>query len=746
MTNTNDAGQYAWGESYLMLAYVTMYEASDDTRYLDEFVEHANAVVDRTDEARRVRDYRGKSLPAWRCGGIYTIGALNLKGRGGRPVIKVLGTYWHSNSATTISVFRGSTWRTFGIMVRNPSGRDEVYRNLSVDARSPNYFARRVNGVSSFIRLRGLVRGARGGFDNPSSLRSTHLVPLNYIFGAHTGLIAYPLARFARIVEVQPGLKARYGTEAGRYLVAARRALAVHEDEWTDARSYGYYKFRRGAPVWADGVELPFNQNLAMGRLILELYRATREQAYKVRAAKLAALFKRNLALDQNGAFLWNYWWGRGVRGWVPKNSPSLYTLSFAGGARSEDLPHAALDVDFVHEAAAEATGMPFSQANLVTFANTFHANMTGSSGKLSLYVNGNGVVPSSELGGSGGWLGLSHRSRNVYLTTGDALAQAMLQPGLQPDVVYGVAYSILEGRLLGSEPMLAPSVAATNPPRYVRGLLTTAVEATADATPSVSFFVDRFNGGMLGAPPFTRTWDTRLLADGAHVFRAVARDADGRSRAAKAYVVVDNTAPRGAVVPSRAVVMSPNSDGYAETAPLILFASESVKADVRLKHGWTGAVISPPHGSFSFGPGRRTWRWDGRSSAGTLTREGPYAVHVANSDRAGNRGRTLVARIVVNNTLYRVVAPDVFRRSRPVPVSYTLRRQAWVSWWVVSGRGVLIARSTRQTLLAPGRRLLRWNQRDRSGRIVAPGGYRLVLRARNNYGTVDVTSRIRII
>ena len=70
-------GEYAWGESYLLAAYVAMYEATKDTRYLDRFVSRYRVLLSlRDDKKGRRDDLRGKMMAAWGCtgysGGKYT--------------------------------------------------------------------------------------------------------------------------------------------------------------------------------------------------------------------------------------------------------------------------------------------------------------------------------------------------------------------------------------------------------------------------------------------------------------------------------------------------------------------------------------------------------------------------------------------------------------------------------------------------------------------------------------------------
>lgn len=64
--SNNDSGFLAFREAYVLQSYLLMYETYQDTYYLDKFVSHADSVLNQRDSVRKVTDYRGLSLPAWR--------------------------------------------------------------------------------------------------------------------------------------------------------------------------------------------------------------------------------------------------------------------------------------------------------------------------------------------------------------------------------------------------------------------------------------------------------------------------------------------------------------------------------------------------------------------------------------------------------------------------------------------------------------------------------------------------------
>lgn len=569
---TNEEGIYAWAESYVMQAYLTMYEATGERRYLDKFVSHAVIVGAKTDLARGAHDYRGKSLPAWSAGGIYTKALLDLFNRSNRRVIRIVAYRWAYNNYTRVRVLPGSTSKRFTLSVRNRHfGVSELYRDLSMDPRSPSYFGRRIDGRSHLIKTRLLYSQAIPGRDDPKPTYFRSARPLKYHLAEMTGMIAFPLAQFAALVRRDATLSASYEETATRLLNVATRAAAVHWDEWVDAGTYGYYKFRYGGPMWCDGVELPHNQNMLMARTFLYLYAATGDVAYKSRAEKLAASFKREMWVDNNGAYVWNYWWGNGVRGWTPADSPSANTKFFRGSPGREDQFHAGVSVDFAAAAAAE--GICFDDSDLVRFANTFHANMTRRDGTLTSRVNGTGVSGDMFYGsrlGANTWLSLSRLSRNVFQTGTGVLSVAWDKGNRRGAMLYGIANAVLARRLLDAEPrpLLAPVLTAkgTLPAGPVAGTFTLTVEATGE-TPPASFFVDSVLATRVAHSPYVLNYDTRGLRDGSHLFRMVAADSDGRTSALGLRVVVDNTNRTLSIGAPSPQAGSPNGDGYSEGA-----------------------------------------------------------------------------------------------------------------------------------------------------------------------------------
>jgi hypothetical protein len=387
--NSGSSGDgLVWGGSYFLQAYLLMYEATGDRRYLNTFVAQADRILAARDSERGRRDARGRSLPAWSVGDPYTVGSVALADAAGVPVLELSSALPYAGKAR-VAVGAGSAPGTFRLTVWNPS---RVYRkqptdvldDLTMDPASPDYAPARVAAAFPDSKLQLTARdlrapGAAGGDPAPGQRR---LTALRYVFPVHTGQLTYPLARFARIVRTTPGLRddAGYAATADRYVEAARAAVAVHDEDWRETPSgEGFYVTPKGAPVRFDGVELPFNQVLSLGRTLVELAVLTGDEGYADKVRKIARWFKADLRPNAAGAYEWSYVWtkGRFFSGWTAEDGVSRYLPSHPGTRVAEDVDHGHIDIGFAVLALRElGTASGFTQDDMRRFAATFVRNI----------------------------------------------------------------------------------------------------------------------------------------------------------------------------------------------------------------------------------------------------------------------------------------------------------------------------------------------------------------------------------
>lgn len=143
----------------------------------------------------------------------------------------------------------------------------------------------------------------------------------------HSANIIYPMARFAAMVKNDPTIQNLKYNQGGRYddknfqTIAAdliqkiKETLVYHEDQWyTGPGNIGYYKERDTAggytpPIEYKGVILPFNMLSSIGRVFVQMYRATDDADYLARVIQISNFLKSNTFVDSNlGSYTWKYW------------------------------------------------------------------------------------------------------------------------------------------------------------------------------------------------------------------------------------------------------------------------------------------------------------------------------------------------------------------------------------------------------------------------------------------------------
>jgi hypothetical protein len=399
---TNEAGQLGWGESGALSAYLLMYRAHGDAKYLDKIIDHFDRVLANRDDARGVKDYRGLSLPAWQSAGHYTCGAVTLNDARGTPVLSVR-TAWRPAAKVTVQVLAGASPDTFTLRCARGSSAGEVvdaYDNLSMalsDTRfAPRHLCERFGEINrDGTRLMITAADLRPPGDASAGILAptgpTPMRPQPYVYAVQTGMILQPIAQFVRRVSESKSLSRnpRYRDKAARYLEAVERALEVFDDEWREDEKTGegWLVWRRGAPVAFDGADQPHNQYLALGSVMLHVSACAStpelRRKYSDRATKMARTFKNDLKPAENGGFSWTYFWtkGRPYNGWTAADDVSDYQPDFVHGGRRdgyksvEDTSHAHIDVTFARWA-FDAGLRVFDENDMRAFTATYAKNI----------------------------------------------------------------------------------------------------------------------------------------------------------------------------------------------------------------------------------------------------------------------------------------------------------------------------------------------------------------------------------
>jgi hypothetical protein len=431
---SGSASNIAWGESYIMIAYVEMYRVTGDTYYLDQLVDRVDGVLEQRDDNRGFKDYSGRSRAAWSVAGEYTVAELVMKDASGRDVLKFRSVPYAYNQKTRISVTTQSAStdagahagdeesaginpaaRLFGLVIENDRWPPrEEYRGLSMDRDSPDFIEKRVNGCDRVALERKLAcrdsgsklvtveaigeqpaLPAKDASGQALGDQQVSMVPLFMAYHGYSGQATYGMLDFAWLVKNTPQLQARYGAAADRFVAEAVKIFTDADEEWRDGPEAGeghYVTGERGCPFWSDGIGKAHNYQASLGRSLLRLGQLTGDRKWQGRAESIARLIKNHLRVTEDDGYVWNYWWGLPEQGWTRENSPSFNTPTWRGSRTVEDTSHGHLEIEFVTLCAK--AGCVFDAKDMRRFARTF----------LTRMVDRNKWTISVRVDGSGGW------------------------------------------------------------------------------------------------------------------------------------------------------------------------------------------------------------------------------------------------------------------------------------------------------------------------------------------------------
>ncbi len=229
-----------------------------------------------------------------------------------------------------------------------------------------------------------------------------------YCWVVHSGMIAWPMVEFVVLVGEHPELADRVafdgvstlGQMADLFLAAVEETVAWHDPQWHlgPAPNQGFYAGDPNAtflPAVA-GKALPLNQMDAMGRTLVQLWKATGEVDYLDKAVRLGNTLRAALELDGAGAWVWNYW-------------------GDAYSAPGEDVSHGAISVDFARR--LHEVGLVFDEEDMRRFGRTFMEHVYVDEDTLADHVGGpeGGVDGGSFVGQLGRWVALSPWVPSLY-------------------------------------------------------------------------------------------------------------------------------------------------------------------------------------------------------------------------------------------------------------------------------------------------------------------------------------------
>ena len=407
----------AWGESYYLNAYVMMYHATGDTKWLDKIVDHVDRMI------ANMSDHNGDGVAAWHTDrySVSRMRASALHNRGTARIAPAEATETNIDRAHEAqdAVYMVERVGTDRFVVRDVSRWETVYDG-------PYNPGGAIPGIAGFeLRVEGWPE-----VGDKFRVETWGVQPLDY--AVHDGMIAYPIARFIELGLRGAGLKDRYAARADAYLrTIETRILEKQERYWLEVTpGMGAYRSTEGACERSPNRVLPHNQYLALGRAYLVLKDVSDNPLFLERATQMAAHFKRYLQ-ETGDAYTWAYW------DWTEAGQ--------AGQSSAEDTSHGHIDIEFVVE--AYRRGVVFTEADLQRFARTLTEQMWN--GSVENPIIGSRVDRvDGDAATIRGWIELCRWDARIWDLYW-ALFQRLNRPGLDiASVLYTRA--VLDGTTMG--------------------------------------------------------------------------------------------------------------------------------------------------------------------------------------------------------------------------------------------------------------------------------------------------------
>lgn len=397
-SNEKDAGRLAWDESLILNGYLAIYEAINDTSYLDKFVSHVDIMIN------NANDINNDGYLNWP----YLAGDLYVTNDGFETpngTDESTPENWVRFNGDNSTIFRDKTefhWQSAGLTIITDSVVErEMYQEL-LDYRPIKPFTRHLFKVEFYGKVNDSdVIGNLSIYNEDTGetlvsvvfsnteweyLETEFFSPLDYSNRLTVRLgyesspvgkvhfddiwvkryeeniildaeISYPLVYFAKIINTNPSLN-KYLPNATAYQAFVENNIVPKwEPNWRNFSSEAgsYIGYGKGEKYYNKSV--PHNQYLHFANVLMQLYNITENPDYYNKINKMGNYFKSNLELN-NDAYKW-YYWGN-ASDWI--NTPGW------GGV--EDTSHANEDISAVLE--MYHNNLVFDLSDMNRFVSTF--------------------------------------------------------------------------------------------------------------------------------------------------------------------------------------------------------------------------------------------------------------------------------------------------------------------------------------------------------------------------------------
>ena len=411
----------SWAASYMLEAYVHMYEATSDAKYLKSLGDQFRQSV------KTLRDDLGNGSIGWDCpnysvekigsgkdnvnttfettlGSVWTLAPgstadnvqITTSGYSGKGLLVVGSAGSPQGAQTTIRNYAGGYSYSFRFMLKTAT--EESAKITLVDSvtgtpvstlEGETVYRPGTNSTWKSFEVRYILPKT----GNPLTLTLGSDLGMVYFdttnfgeaaqFVIHESMVCAPAAEFIRFVKKNPTLAAMqfdatstFNDVADEFLPVIEQIVHKWDPQWRDVDA------TRGLYIWpmdesgSAGNPLPHNQYIKMASVLLPLYDVTGNAEYLRKATNMFGFFKSKMQLiDRNGVkfYYWHY-----------------YDRAFptdTGSEGVEDTSHGAIDL----EAAITAYqyGIVFDEQDMQYLAETFRqALWNGNVNDPVLYSN----------------------------------------------------------------------------------------------------------------------------------------------------------------------------------------------------------------------------------------------------------------------------------------------------------------------------------------------------------------------
>ncbi|GAA3596608.1 hypothetical protein [Agrococcus terreus] len=341
--SSNESGHFAWDVSLMIRAACVAWRYSGSATHLHQAADWSQHVIERTDAARGITDWRGRRGAVWSAGSRYTAGTVRL-GENTVPAVTLQA------AAAAVRIERPKPGTAIVHAIRD-DGTSWSSPEASLDPSSndylPDVLARRASAYS--VRIQGLkepidLSFLPAGEFAVEAQRAPHLV--------HTGLIVRALIETADALEEAGGGHILAAVTPDELYDAGREALTHHDDQLRSGQDYQWYITPADFPGRRLAVELPHNHVADVATSFLLIGRRDEDERLWKRGASLTGPWLKEISRYQAGDLPhpWFYY---------PEGSDSFIGVSrdapiaereVPGVPRAEDSSHATMRLRALHD------------------------------------------------------------------------------------------------------------------------------------------------------------------------------------------------------------------------------------------------------------------------------------------------------------------------------------------------------------------------------------------------------------